>query len=215
MKYLGFMAHLSEDEFNYLEEVLQEYNIGNYLIGFENEPYDHFHFLVEMELKDYHNFTQRVFVKKYKLRGKALAGQPRQYGKIKDIQDLEKLKSYTIKDNNFRSNLPEADVQRIFEQSHKKECLKLLKDKLLIWVEDSFNTKDLTLDQLNNNGNISCMRPNINDTAKYLIVDYCLQNDIQITTSKLKMFYNFWLSKTELYLHSDKIDNVRQFNNFL
>ena len=213
MKYLGFMAHLSEDEFDYLEEVLQEYNIGSYLIGFENEPYDHFHFLVEMELKDYHNFTQRVFVKKYKLRGKAQANQPRQYGKIKDIQDLEKLKSYTIKDNNYRSNLSQADVLRIFEQSHKKECLKLLKDKMYDWVENAFSTQDLTIDELNQNGKLSCKRNNI-DSAKYLIVDFCIQNNVQITNSKLKTFYNFWLAKSDIFNHIDRIDIIRQFNNF-
>lgn len=215
MKYLGFMAHLSEDEFDYLEEVLQEYNIGSYLIGFENEPYDHFHFLVEMELNDYHNFTQRVFVKKYKLRGKAKDGNCRQYGKIKDIQDIDKLKSYTIKDNNYRSNLSEADVLRIFEQSHKKESLKLLKDKMFQFVEDIFDTKDLTFDQLNKNGNNACYKPHITDSAKHAIIEFMLQNDVQITTSKLKTFYNYWISKTEIYLHSDRITLLRQFNNFI
>lgn len=208
------MAHISEDQFDYLEEVLQEYNIGYYLIGFENEPYDHFHFLVEMKLSDYHNFTQRVFVNKYKLRGKAIAGHPRQYGKIKNIQDIDKLKSYTIKDNNYRSNLSEADVQRIFEQSHKKESLKLLKDKMYEHVESAFNTEDLTIDQLNKNGNISCMRPHLTDSSKYLIIQFCLQNEVDITNSKLKTFYNYWLMKTELFSQSDKIDCLRHFNNF-
>lgn len=190
-KFIGFMAHLSITEYDYLEEVLQEYDCGYYLIGYEAEPYNHYHFLCQMSLSNYHNFTKRVFTTKYKLRGKAIKGHSRQYGKIKEIHDIEKLKSYTIKDGNYRSNMSEEDVKKIFDNSHKKETLKLQKDKMIDYI-GSFQ-----------------------GDPKTKIIKYCLAHDVDITASKLKSFYNYYLAKTTYLTETDKILKIKEFNNFL
>lgn len=190
-KYIGFMAHLSISEFDYLEEIIQEYDCGYYLIGYEAEPYNHFHFVCQMSLPSYHNFTKRVFITKYKLRGKASAGKARQYGKIKNIDDIEKLKSYTIKDGNYRSNMSEADVKSIFEKSHKKESIKLLKEKVYDYIESN---KGFT---------------------NYLIVKYCIENEVDISPSKLKMLRNYWLQRTDKITLDEKISQIQILNNFL
>jgi hypothetical protein len=136
MEYIAFMCHTTLEHFDYLEETLQEYNIGTYFIGYEAQPYEHYHFLVEMNNDDYVKFRKRVFIDKLKLRGQAKQGQPRQYGKINNIKDIEKMKSYTIKEGNYRTNLVSQDelseiLEKSFSKQEKidkeKEILKLLK----------------------------------------------------------------------------------------
>ena len=95
-QYIGFMCHLPETEFDYLEETLKEYNIAGYIIAHETQPYSHYHFICEMADSDYHSFAQRVFKKKHGLRGRAVKGDPRQYGRLKHIENLQRLKAYTI-----------------------------------------------------------------------------------------------------------------------
>lgn len=120
MKELMFMAHINHEHIDYVEETLKNYDIGLYLIGLEKTDYEHMHFLVEMEEKDYHKFSKRVFKDKFKLRGRAIQGAPRQYGKIKNIEDIEKAKAYTVKDGNVRTNMKDDDLKKYLEKSFKK-----------------------------------------------------------------------------------------------
>jgi len=62
-----------------------------------------------------------VFREKYELRGRAQDGNARQYGRVKNIQDNEKMASYTVKDNNIRTNFEEEQLRKIFEGSYKKK----------------------------------------------------------------------------------------------
>ena len=62
---------------------------------------------------DYHSFAQRVFKKKHGLRGRAVKGDPRQYGRLKHIENLQRLKAYTIKDGNYRTNLSDVEINTI------------------------------------------------------------------------------------------------------
>jgi len=120
MKELMFMAHINHEHIDYVEETLKNYDIGLYLIGLEKTDYEHLHFLVEMEDKDYHKFSKRVFKDKFNLRGRATKGAPRQYGKIKNIEDIEKAKAYTVKDGNVRTNMKDEDLQKYLDKSFKK-----------------------------------------------------------------------------------------------
>lgn len=120
MKELMFMAHINHEHIDYVEETLKNYDIGLYLIGLEKTDYEHIHFIVEMEEKDYHKFSKRVFKDKFNLRGRATQGAPRQYGKIKNIEDIEKAKAYTVKDGNVRTNMTEEDLQKYLDKSFKK-----------------------------------------------------------------------------------------------
>ena len=104
----------------YLEEVLQEYDIGGYIIGEEHEPYNHFHFMVQMKAKDYHKFSVRIFKKLYQLRGQAKSGQPRQYGKVKEINNVEKMQAYTLKNGKFKSNLSVEQIENLKAVAHEK-----------------------------------------------------------------------------------------------
>jgi hypothetical protein len=58
------------------------------------------------------------------LRGRAVKGEPRQYGRLKHIENLQRLKAYTIKDGNYRTNLSDLEINTLKEISfHKDETL--------------------------------------------------------------------------------------------
>lgn len=120
LEYIAFMAHIPIKDANDVKDILIEYDIGTYLIGLEESPYEHMHFLVQMREEDYHKFSKRVFKDKYKLRGRAQKGQPRQYGKVKKIEDLEKMKAYTVKGQNVLTNMSQKDLDSYIEKSFVK-----------------------------------------------------------------------------------------------
>lgn len=123
--FIAFMAHLPHDQIDYVEEQIKHYKSidGKYIIGMEDcsSIGQHMHFYVQMKDKDYKSFAQKLFRDKYKLRGRAEGGCARQYGKEKNIRDNEKMASYTVKDNNIRTNFEEEELRKIFEGSFKKE----------------------------------------------------------------------------------------------
>ena len=125
---ISFFCAVKHDHYDYLEEILTEYNIGTYIIGAEvadgthkDTDGEHFHFYVEMSLKDYHKFSKRVFRDKFKLRGQARNGEPRQYGKVKNIESLERMKIYTVKEGKVRSNLTAEQLQVLMDKSYEKQ----------------------------------------------------------------------------------------------
>lgn len=117
LDYIAFMCAAYHTNYNYLEETLKEYPIGKYLIAAEvtNDSHketlgQHFHFLVQMTETDYHKYAKRCFKDKLGLRGQARDGKPRQYGKVKKIEDIERMAAYTIKQGNIRTNMTEAQL---------------------------------------------------------------------------------------------------------
>lgn len=117
-KWLCFMAHIKHSESEYIKEQLTDFK---YLFGMETSEYEHYHFLVEMSDKQYHAFSKRVFKDKYKLRGRAVCGAPRQYGKVSQIRDIQKMARYTCKDKNIITNLEEEELDAILGQK-LEEC---------------------------------------------------------------------------------------------
>lgn len=117
--YIAFMCAVHHINFDYLEETLKEYAIGLYIIAAETTEKshketngEHFHFLVQMTDNDYHKYSKRVFKDKFKLRGVAKDGKPRQYGRVKKIEDLTRMAAYTIKQDNVRTNMTEAQLAK-------------------------------------------------------------------------------------------------------
>lgn len=137
--FIAFMGHMPLDDYDYIEDTLKEYDIGGYLIGAETSStgVEHYHFLVEMTMDDYHLFSERVFRKKYKLRGRASKGQARQYGKLKEIRDFERLKAYTLKEGNTRTNLSDEDLSHAREISFSKTQKIDLREKMINSLKNS------------------------------------------------------------------------------
>lgn len=137
MEWMAFFFAIRHSEFDYLESTLLEYDIGGYIIAAETSPGvhkdtdgEHFHILVEMKDEDYHKFSKRVKVK-YSLSGRSTANTTRQYGKVKTIENLEKMKAYTVKDGNVRSNLLQEELDRLKEKSYKKNETKTFENELI------------------------------------------------------------------------------------
>lgn len=135
-----FMAHLPIKDISNVVSTLLEYSsVGNYIVCCETTPYEHIHFLVEMNEKDYNAYAKRVFIKQYKLRGRALKDKPRQYGKVKEIKNMEKALSYTLKDqikygNHIYTNMETKIVMDYLAKSYKKEERK---PKIEKWIQDN------------------------------------------------------------------------------
>lgn len=117
LDYIAFMCACHHINYDYLEQTLKEYPIGLYLIAAETTKDshketqgEHFHFLVQMSDSDYHKYSKRVFKDKLKLRGVARDGNPRQYGRVKKIEDITRMAAYTIKQGNIRTNMTEAQL---------------------------------------------------------------------------------------------------------
>lgn len=138
VKWQGFFCAVRHSEEEYLLETLKEYDLAGYIISKEitknahvETDGEHFHFCVEMSDKDYHKYAKRVFKDKYKLRGQAKKGKPRQYGKLLKIESLERLKAYTIKDNNFITNLTEKEIEKLKEISYKRQEKRTKREELI------------------------------------------------------------------------------------
>ena len=116
------MAHIALEHYDYIEDKVKQYCSGTYFIGFEDTPYHHYHFCVEMTEEQYANFRSTVFIKKFKLKGQARDGKAREYGLIHNIKDIEKMKAYTIKEGNYRTNLSDVqELEQILENSFSKK----------------------------------------------------------------------------------------------
>lgn len=133
----GFFAAIRHEQKDEVFDLLNEYTIGGYIIGYEISPDahketegHHMHFVVQISSHDYHNFSERL-KRKYNLRAKALKDKPRQFGALGKIEKLEKLKAYTIKDGDYRSNLSDKELESLAAQAYKKETIYTEWEKLV------------------------------------------------------------------------------------
>lgn len=122
-KYIACFFTLTLDKFDDLEDTLLLYDIGKYLMGYEitpnNEKKEHFHLLFESTEQIYNNFSKAI-VERYGLRSKGKGNK--KYGKVKNIRDIEKMCSYTIKGGNFRTNgFPEDEIKDWYDKSFQKQ----------------------------------------------------------------------------------------------
>lgn len=146
-EFIAFFACIPHSDLSSCLISLEQYGIGKYVIAKEITDTahqegggEHLHFLVEIDKKNYHNFSEAIFRKKYKLRGKASAGLPRQYGMVKEIRDLPKMIAYTIKDKNYITNF---DVSPYVELSYTKQESKpdkIKKQKVKTWSQNTTDT---------------------------------------------------------------------------
>lgn len=137
MDWMAFFFAIRHDEFDYIESTLMEYAIGGYIIAAETSAGvhkdtdgEHFHFCVQMTDTDYHSFSKRLKVK-YSLSGRATVNTSRQYGKVKEIENLELMKAYTIKSGNIRSNLTEEELEHLKGKSYEKNEKKTFEKELI------------------------------------------------------------------------------------
>lgn len=127
MSWIACMAHIKHTERTYIKGYIDN-RFTDYIIAYETSPKvgEHIHFILWAENpQDYHKLCQNVFKQKYNLRGRATKNSCRQYGKVKKIEDIDKMMSYTVKDKNcdykVGAHLTKDDIKAAFDKSYKKE----------------------------------------------------------------------------------------------
>lgn len=196
----AFMAHIAHSEAKDIEADLGRLQT-KYIMGLEKDKYEHFHFLVLMTKREYTAFAKRLFIDKYKLRGRAVKDKPRQYGKEKEIRNLEKYTKYCIKDQNFRSNMSHEEIEMIIKD--KIENVRNTKS-------DPMRFKNLLLDYLNDH--VTKYKPShypsgichgeyednyLAREIKIKIVDFMRKEKCIIRKSVIDMYYYYAISYSE------------------
>ncbi len=128
--YIFFMSAIPHKEINNVENMLQKYidASASYIIAMETSKTahketqgEHLHYAVQMDDKQYDAFRHTCFNNTYKLRGRAVDGAPRQYGKVKQVKDETKFLQYTVKDKNIiYKNIDLKTIQQYITSSYKK-----------------------------------------------------------------------------------------------
>lgn len=119
------MPHKDIDMF---EDDLKKY-CDKYVIGLETcrgahkeTNGEHFHVAAEIDNETYLKYKNNIYNKKYKLRGKALSGLPKQYGQVNDVRDKTRMMAYTLKDKNITyHNITLQELQTYIDQAYPKE----------------------------------------------------------------------------------------------
>lgn len=205
----GFMAHIPHEHIDYVENTLLEYpEVTTYLIGMEQTDYEHMHFVVHAT-KDtwYRNFSKRVFIDKFKLRGKATKGKPRQYGKIGKIKDQYKLKCYTVKDKNVRTNMPQNEIDEYVENSRKKVELEGYYSSILAKIDDFIKIRKAdrkeweaqeyykNLDTQQKNKDFEKYYNDLDIDIKLFIIKEFQESKLEsITKGKIEAVWNRWMT---------------------
>ncbi len=144
------VAHVHVDD---IHARVKNWTRGYYLLSKEiaNDAHwltkgEHYHVVAQMTNDDWHSLSSAI-KNKYKLNGKAVDGVGRQYGKVKCINDVEKMITYCMKDKDYETNLPSEEVIRLEDKSFKppdastyqqtlvNTALKPKKKKQVPWVQ--------------------------------------------------------------------------------
>jgi hypothetical protein len=202
------MAAIKHEEKDTIIKHLEEYidEDRQYLVSMETSDDSHketegqhFHFAVCMDEKTYDKFRKTILVNKYKLRGQAKCGLPRQYGRIRNVRDETKFLTYMTKEKNNNlifKNIDLEKIQQYIEDSYKKEKKTEYVDTLMQYLEGNkylFHNSP----GLNYLGGMPI--PEI-DTLKLeeLVLKHYLDNqDKVLTIHKLRFYVNHYLQKYE------------------
>lgn len=183
-KWIACMFHKADDadpkeQLTYIKEKLLEYDIGLYIIGTEQKPYIHYHVVFQGTDKIYNKWCKKIR-EKYSLRGRAQNGKPRQYGKVKTIENLEKMKAYTVKEKNVISNMDDEQIQHYINLSEVhdnkyKEHEKLVEAFDTLWKDKNYKYQwDPYFEHL--------------DYLKKWLINYMIKEDIQIGHGNSRSF---------------------------
>ncbi len=137
-EWMAFFACIEHKYFDEIVTIVQEYDTQGYIIAKEvsktshkDTNGEHIHFVVQMPPSDYKRLADRVFIKRFHLRGRASKGLSRQYGKVNNIENLERMKAYSIKDDNYETNLDHEEIARLTEISFQKNEDRALSKEIL------------------------------------------------------------------------------------
>lgn len=204
LEYIACFFDLELTEFDFLESTLTKYDIGNYTIAHEAEPKSHFHLLFEGTPSVYTNFS-KVIIEKYKLRRKGRGGVIK-YGKVKNIRNLERMLTYTLKDGNFRSNMDKNQLSNYFKQSFKKVLKNEIIDNIVQHIDILLSDDEDLMESFFSGttswfGNISAFKL---DILRPNIIDYLVENDIKHNFNQMENYLYQYLCRNTFFNKTEK-----------
>lgn len=188
-EWIAFMAHIPHADADEIRQDLARYET-KYIMGLEVSSYEHIHFLALMTDKEYRAFSMKNFIKERKLRGRAVKGLPRQYGKEKEIRDIEKYAKYCLKDKNYLTNMTQDEIEDIIKMKiddvkntkSKNANSVQLKEELIKYVEDE-------MEHIIGNGQLINYKTKYHRNLKIAIVNFMRKKEIGIRKSTIDMYF--------------------------
>ncbi len=183
---ITFYAHLPEDQLDNLEAAVLKYlpDTRKYLISHEIsqvKKISHFHVIVEYENDIWEQFRNAILIKKYKLSAKN-----KQYGKVKKINDVNKMISYILKDDGpRRTNIEATLINEYLEASYKKS-----EDKDHIELAIA-SVPQLAYQYEFSDTDITC--------KKIMILEYFKKNNLDCNIQKVGRIFNMYLMRHEKF----------------
>lgn len=190
-EWVAFMGHIPHSEFDYLKSEMEKFD-APYIMSAEAGKYEHFHFLAKIRPRQYHNFACKNFVKRYKLKGRAHKGTPRQYGKVKEIKDISKMMTYTMKDKKYVTNMSTEEIETIIKmkiddvENTKNEMNGEIKDKMIKYVNENINEYII---------NKKCI-----DSRKIIrmaIIGFMIERKATIIRTTIERYYFYYIAHTD------------------
>lgn len=134
---------------DYLRKLYVNKKIGHTIISYEvaeghkETDGQHVHIFTHMENKTYHTLAQCLFKNKWNLRGRAEKDKPKQYGKLTEIKDRDKMVAYTIKGGDVETTYTEEYLLPFYKMSYVKvDKYQDMKARVLLHFKDTLPTID-------------------------------------------------------------------------
>ncbi len=215
-EWMAFMAHIPHTDADEIRQDLERLET-KYIMGLEVSSYEHIHFLALMTKQEYHAFSKKNFIVRHKLRGRAVKGKPRQYGKESDIRDIEKYTKYCLKDQNFLTNMTKDEIEEIIRMKiddvkntkGKNANSVMIKDELIKYVETHM-------------GNNSTYMPTNFGSEKWhayhrllkiKIVDFMKTKELSIRRSTIDMYFYHVVAYSDKSLKMSSADIIDSLYN--
>lgn len=195
-----FYCDLPLEELENLEQYLLKYiGDGKYVIAHEIsavQQKSHFHVIAEFgELGQWDMFRNAILIKKYNLSAKN-----KQYGKVKKINDVNKMISYILKDDGpRRTNLEPDVVKEYLEASYKKQ---VDRDHVELAIS---SVPPMPYQYEYSDTDIIC--------KKILILEYFKKNDLDCNISKVGRIFNMYLMRQKELSATQIYEIMRQDRN--
>ena len=214
-KYIACFFTLSLDKFDELEQTLLMYDVGKYLIGFEITPdakkKEHFHLLFEGTEQIYNNFSKCI-VEHHGLRCKGKGNK--KYGKVKDIRDIEKMCSYTLKGGNYRTNgFPPEEIKEWYDKSFTKQSGREVSKEIFAYLDKNITYNPHGEYVMQKHEVSKCFYPethalNLFKKVQREIISFLITEEIEIGTPKpyVSRHAYLWIQNTKTLKKKDKID---------
>jgi hypothetical protein len=195
---------------------MSSFSILRYLVVFEHPSggYPHYHYLVWFTDNQYNAFIKKIRLK-YNLTGQTKKNQRKQYGRIKNIEDIEKLQSYMMKDQEktdntwWSLNIEKDDIDKFILNSFKKneatetcyKCIKYVKENV---EQKRYSNYKVLIKQWSSTEGHYVDEFSYEKQAKLLMVEFHIKHKLRINKTTINNYYIEYL-KT---MHYDDMKDI-------